>query len=158
MSVKKLMILFLGITCWFSYSNGVIKGVSWSMNKSEIKKALVDNNLSGEKENELSYKNVQFIDGRISLDQTMDLVNFRFKNNKLHSINGIIRRSRNKDNIMVFTAVMKKCMTNDGSVEMKGTPGNMLNIINEKYYYGCGLSYTQKIMDLFVIYYNPADF
>ena len=157
--MKKLFImLILGIMCMISYSTEVIKGIEWNMSKSEVKRVLNDKKMNQEEENELSYKNIQITDERIVLDQMLDLVSFRFKNNKLYSINGIITRVRNKDNIPLFTDVMKKCMTNEGSVEVKVTSDNMRNVMNRKYYYGCGLSYTQELMDLFVIYYNPADF
>lgn len=155
---KFFIMLILATMCMITYSTEVVKGIDWNMSKSEVKRVLDNKQLSQEEENELSYKDIQVRDERIVLDQKLDLVSFRFKNNKLYSINGIITRVRNKDNIPVFTDIMKKCMTNEGSVEEKVNSDNMRNIMNKKYYYGCGLSYTQELMDLFVIYYNPGDF
>ena len=155
---KFFIMLILATMCMITYSTEVVKGIDWNMSKSEVKRVLDNKQLSQEEENELSYKDIQVRDERIVLDQKLDLVSFRFKNNKLYSINGIITRVRNKDNIPVFMDIMKKCMTNEGSVEVKVTSDNMRNVMNKKYYYGCGLSYTQELMDLFVIYYNPADF
>ncbi len=156
--MKKMVILFLVLICGFSYSKEVIRGIKWNMSKSEVKKILVEKKLRSETENELIYENIEMIDNEINLNQTMNMVSFVFENNKLFSIRGIITMAGNINNIPIFSNIMSKCATNYGSVEIPDKNKEKIVVLNKEHYYGCTLDYSQELMDLFIIYYNPKKF
>lgn len=157
--MKKLLFIVLFILFVTNlYSKEVILGIEWNMSKSEVKKILGEKKLRTEIENELIYGNVQMADDEINLDQTMDVVSLVFENNKLSSVKGLITKPGNVDNIPIFSNIMSKCATNYGAVEIPDKNKKKIVVLNKEHYYGCSLDYSQELMDLFVIYYNPENF
>ena len=157
--MKKLLFIVLFILFVTNlYSREVILGIEWNMNKREVKKILGEKKLRTEIENELIYGNVQMADDEINLDQTMDVVSLVFENNKLSSVKGLITKPGNVDNIPIFSNIMSKCATNYGAVEIPDKNKKKIVVLNKEHYYGCTLDYSQELMDLFVIYYNPENF
>ncbi len=157
--MKKLLFIVLFILFVTNlYSREVILGIEWNMNKREVKKILGEKKLRTEIENELIYGNVQMADDEINLDQTMDVVSLVFENNKLSSVKGLITKPGNVDNIPIFSNIMSKCATNYGAVEIPDKNKKKIVVLNKEHYYGCSLDYSQELMDLFVIYYNPENF
>ena len=157
--MKKLLFIVLFILFVTNlYSKEVILGIEWNMSKSEVKKILGEKKLRTEIENELIYGNVQMADDEINLDQTMDVVSLVFENNKLSSVKGLITKPGNVNNIPIFSNIMSKCSTNQGSVEIPNKNEKKIVVLNKEHYYGCTLDYSQELMDLFIIYYNPKKF
>ena len=151
--MKKVVIIFLGITCWFSYSNGTVKGVSWNMSKVEVKKALKTNNLGKETLDELSYRNIAITDSRLDLNRMADVVFFTFENDKLVSMKVVFRKSKDKNYVNDFVDIIVKCAMDEGSQQIPSE--TKIAIGNIKYNYACGLDETKD--SLLLLLYIKAN-
>ncbi len=151
--MKKVVIIFLGIICWFSYSNGTVKGVSWNMSKVEVKKALKTNNLGKETLDELSYRNIAITDSRLDLNRMADVVFFTFENDKLVSMKVVFRKSKDKNYVNDFVDIIVKCAMDEGSQQIPSE--TKIAIGNIKYNYACGLDETKD--SLLLLLYIKAN-
>ena len=149
--MKKIVIIFLGIICWFSYSNGTVKGVVWNMSKSEVKKALKTNSLGKETLDELSYRNIIITNNRLDLNRMADVVFFTFENDKLVSMKAVFTRSKDKNYINDLVDIVVKCALDDGSQQIPAE--TKIAIGNIKYNYACGLDETKDSL-LLLLYIN----
>ena len=151
--MKKVVIIFLGIICWFSYSSGTVKGVDWYMSKSEVKKALKTNNLGKETLDELSYRNIIITDNRLDLNRMADVVFFTFENDKLVSMKVVFRKSKDKNYVNDFVDIIVKCAMDEGSQQIPSE--TKIAIGNIKYNYACGLDETKD--SLLLLLYIKAN-
>ena len=151
--MKKIVIIFLGIICWFSYSSGTVKGVDWYMSKSEVKKALKTNNLGKETLDELSYRNIIITDNRLDLNRMADVVFFTFENDKLVSMKVVFRKSKDKNYVNDFVDIIVKCAMDEGSQQIPSE--TKIAIGNIKYNYACGLDETKD--SLLLLLYIKAN-